>query len=192
MSKIYILDSDILIDFARGSDEAAEWIQTHRDKGDTLATTWINSCELLRGAYATDSQKEILAIRGLLSSLFILLPTTGTSELYAQIYSRLKKKGDMVNDFDILIASIAAESDATFVSNDNGFEKITELKLEKWRRLHIKNYLGILPKEDVEDAREALKKRKKEVSKDIEERREKTVKRMQELDSQKQKKSKNK
>jgi|SRR3989338_3791257 len=135
MTKTYALDSDILIDFARGIEEAISWIQMHRDKGDTLATTWINSCELLRGAYATDSQKEILAIRSLLSTLFIMLPTTGTSELYAQIYSKLRKKGDLVNDFDILIASIAADSDAIFVSNDNGFEKITELKMEKWRRI---------------------------------------------------------
>ena len=171
MSKTYVLDSDILIDFARGVDEAIAWVQTHRDKGDMLTTTWINSCELLLGAYATGSQKEILAIRSLLSSLFIVLPTTGTSELYAQIYSRLKKKGDLVNDFDILIAATAAENDAIFVSNDNGFEKITELKLEKWR-LRIKDYIGILPKETSAE-RKNLKKRRESFSRDVEERRKK-------------------
>ena len=133
MSKTYVLDSDILIDFARGKEEAIGWIQKHRDKGDTLASTWINSCELLRGAYTNGSQKELLAIRSLLSSLYIMLPTMATSELYAQIYSRLKREGIMINDFDILIASIATENDSIFVSNDNGFENVKELKLEKWR-----------------------------------------------------------
>ena len=138
MNKIYVLDSDILIDFARGREEAIVWIRKHRDEGDTLASTWINSCELLRGAYTTGSQKELLAIRSLLSSLYIMLPTTATSELYAQIYSRLKREGTLINDFDILIASIAAENDAVFVSCDKGFEKISELKLEKWRKFDMK------------------------------------------------------
>lgn len=160
MSKTYILDSDILIAFARGMEDAIAWIQSHRDGGDILATTWINSCEFLRGAYIRKDQKQILEARNLLSSLFVFLPTIGTSELYAQIYARLKNEGKMVNDFDILIAAIAAENDAVFVSCDTGFEKITELKLEKWRKIDLKDYLGIMPKEGIEEARKNLKKRR--------------------------------
>lgn len=159
MSKTYILDSDILIAFSRGLDDAIAWVRAHRDAGDNLATTWINSCEFLRVAYIRNNQREILEARNLLSSLFIFFPTTGTSELYAQIYARLQNEGKMVNEFDILIAAIAAENDVIFVTCDTGFEKITELKLEKWR-VHIKDFFGILPKDGIEEARKHLKKRK--------------------------------
>ena len=127
------LDTDILIDFIRGEEDAVNYIRKIKDKGEELATTWVNSCEILKGAYSRGEPQEISGIHNLLNSLYVLLPTIGTSELYAQLYSRLKHKGKIIGDFDLIISSIAIENDVVLISCDKDFESVSELKIEKWR-----------------------------------------------------------
>lgn len=126
------LDTDMLIAFARGVEEAVNIIKKCRDSNETIATTWINSCELLKGAYIQGEPKQIAGIRNLLNSLEILLPTVGASDLYAQLYSRLRHKGKTIGDFDLMIAVIAMENDSVLLSRDRDFEDIAGLRIEKW------------------------------------------------------------
>ncbi len=127
------LDSDILIAFARGEEEAVAWMRKSKEKTENTATTFINSCELFKGAYTIGGSKEIAGTKNILSSFDVLFPTQATSELYAEIYSKLKKKGKIIGDFDILIASMVIENDFTLVTCDKDFENIPGLKTEKWK-----------------------------------------------------------
>ena len=70
----------------------------------------------------------------------------------------------------------------TITVTDDAYEALKKMKTEgesfsevikrvAKSRINLKDYFGILPKEDVEKAREALKERRISLSKDIEEHR---------------------
>ena len=126
------LDTDVLISFLRGENEAIDYVKKARDKGASLAATWISSCELLKGARISGDPHEIAAVRNLLASLDILLPAAGTAETYAGLDSE-RRRGKAVGDFDLIIAAIAVENNQILVTCDKDFETIPGLKIEKWR-----------------------------------------------------------
>jgi len=56
----------------------------------------------------------------------ILEQTYESSKKAAEIYAELKKQGKLINDADILIASIVV------TSNETHFKRIKGLKVENW------------------------------------------------------------
>jgi len=122
----------LLIAFIRGDEEAIKLIEKMKNKGEILSTTWINSCEIFKGAYSTGSSRSVLAVHNLLSSLEIFLPTPSTSELYAQIYSKLRHSGKLIGDFDIMIAAICIENNLTLVTRDKDFSNISGMSVKYW------------------------------------------------------------
>ncbi len=111
----------------KGEIEAVEFISKAHDKGEKLATTWINSCELFKGAYIISDVKTIIKIHNLLSSLDVLFPTPATSELYAQLYSKVRRSGKPIGDFDLIIAAICIENGLTLATKDKDFKGIANL-----------------------------------------------------------------
>jgi len=63
----------------------------------------------------------------------ILEQTYESSKKAAEIYAELKKQGKLINDADILIASIVITNNAVLVtSNETHFKRIKGLKVENW------------------------------------------------------------
>jgi len=57
--------------------------------------------------------------------------------LVARFMLKLKKKGALLNDADILIASIAKAHDAVLVTNnEEHFARVEGLKIENWLKYH--------------------------------------------------------
>ncbi|MBI5893407.1 MAG: type II toxin-antitoxin system VapC family toxin [Deltaproteobacteria bacterium] len=55
------------------------------------------------------------------------------SGLSADLYARLRKTGQMLDDIDILIAGVAIANNLVFATrNKNHFERIKELKIADW------------------------------------------------------------
>ena len=50
----------------------------------------------------------------------------------SQIYANLKKRGELLEDADILIAATALTYTAILVTDDAHFERIEELEPENW------------------------------------------------------------
>jgi len=59
--------------------------------------------------------------------------TFETARIFGKIKARLKKEGKLVNDADLLIASIVIANNGVLVTNNTAhFERILGLKLENW------------------------------------------------------------
>lgn len=55
------------------------------------------------------------------------------ARLGGEIYATLKKQGKLINEADILIASIVKANNAVLVTNDEEhFSRVKELKIENW------------------------------------------------------------
>ena len=58
---------------------------------------------------------------------------TGSCDISAEIYARLRRAGKTLEDIDLLIAGIALDNDLGVATrNTDHFERIQELTVENW------------------------------------------------------------
>lgn len=127
------LDSDILIAFMRGYGVAIKTVRRFEEMSRPLKTTSINEYELLKGAaVATNPDANLRAVRQLLSGIQVLTLSNQASEVAADVYAQLLRRGSMIGEFDILVAAIAVSNEETLVSRDTAFKRIQNLSLESW------------------------------------------------------------
>jgi tRNA(fMet)-specific endonuclease VapC len=101
------VDTDILVDFLRGKEEAAEYMK-RLEADRLLATTTVNLFELGYGARKSrKSRHNIQAINQLTERLRILPFAKGAAENAADILAQLQKQGRSIDFRDLFIASTA-------------------------------------------------------------------------------------
>jgi tRNA(fMet)-specific endonuclease VapC len=131
-----IADSDVLIDFLRGRSPWAGRIKLEIKTGH-LATTAINSFELLSGAKEAAERDKVSR---LLAALTVLGVTPTASERAAAIRRVLEAEGHGIGMADYLIAGVCLARDGVLLTrNVDHFERVPGLKisgrhLEKSRR----------------------------------------------------------
>lgn len=130
---LFILDTDICIYWLKGDGNVELAIGRH-GLGN-IAISVITECELYYGAYRSSRKEHNLSVVEELKSRVRTIQTTSqTARLYGRLKADLGKKGQPVDDADLLIASIAISSGATLVTNNTAhFGKIPGLKIDNWK-----------------------------------------------------------
>jgi len=63
------------------------------------------------------------------------LPIFNSLYLYAKEKARLKKLGNLIDDFDLLIGCSAIKNNLILVTNnENHFKRIENIKMENWTK----------------------------------------------------------
>jgi tRNA(fMet)-specific endonuclease VapC len=129
-----LLDTDILIGFLRNNKEAVSKISKLLAKHVILFTTSINTAELYFGAYLSEkSQENLEAVEKLAKTINIIPFEFIHSKIYGEVRSDLQKKGELINELDIFIATIAIEKDLPIITrNTKHFDRIMKLKVNTW------------------------------------------------------------
>ena len=129
-----LLDTDILIGFLRNNEEAVNKISRLLAKHVILFTTSINTAELYFGAYLSEkSQENLKAVEKLTKIINIIPFELNHSKIYGELRSDLQKKGEIINELDIFIATIAIEKDLPIITrNSKHFERIMKLTVDTW------------------------------------------------------------
>jgi predicted nucleic acid-binding protein len=121
-----IADSDVLIDFLRDRDPWAGRIELEIKTGH-LATTAINSFELLSGAKRAADQETVSR---LLAVLTVLGVTPEASERAAVVRRALESQGQGIGMADYLIAGVClANGGVLLTRNLDHFGRVPDLKL---------------------------------------------------------------
>jgi len=130
----YLLDTDICIDYMRGSNAVV------RDRLLACAPSDVCLCsvvkaELLFGAH--DSQKVAANLRRLrdffepFQSVFF---DDDAAEVYGSLRSHLRREGAAIGSNDLMIAAIAVALGLTLVTHNRGeFERVPGLRLATWQ-----------------------------------------------------------
>ena len=128
----YLLDTDTLIYFLKGDENVVRMMGNHAL--DRLTTSIINHSELLFGAFnSSRKQHNLNIVNQLLDKINILPFCKEASSIFAEQKAILRKKGQILADLDLLIASIAIKNKCVLVTNnDKHFSRIKPLKLENW------------------------------------------------------------
>ncbi len=98
---------------------------------DEVAVTSITAYELLRGAAylaRRGSERELRIVVRMLSELPVIPFTYEDARIASLLWSKLREKGALVNDADILIASISLRLGEVLVSLDEDFQRIREVE----------------------------------------------------------------
>lgn len=131
---IYLLDTNILVNFLRGR-EGAKKILIALSKQGSFAISVITYGELLYGAHkSTAYQKEKERIRQLVDDFrIVVFPLNApVMEVYAGAKSGLEQSGNMLDDFDLLIGATAVTSQSMLVTeNIRHFQRFPGIELAK-------------------------------------------------------------
>ena len=123
------LDTNFLIARWREGEggPASVWLKANANL--VLGIPWIVKAEFLRGAEIAGHDRQ--AIRDFLKRFPTVWPDEETLEIYASLYSALKKRNELIGPNDLWIAASALQKSLPLVSkNKIEFQRVPGLRLE--------------------------------------------------------------
>jgi tRNA(fMet)-specific endonuclease VapC len=120
---MYLLDSSIIIGLSKTPKIVSEILNSIDDEEAAVSSITVH--EVLVGA---KSEKQQFILSNLFSAFNILSYSGDCAMLSSKISKDLSKEGKMINQLDILIASIAINKNLTLISLDKDFKKVPGLK----------------------------------------------------------------
>ncbi len=127
----YLLDTNICVHYFRGQFNLADKIQ-EVDLGN-CAISEITLAELAYGAESSSDPKKNFKVIDKFAEQIKILPIFNAINIYAKEKARLRKKGTMISDFDILIGSTSIANRLIMVTeNLKDLERISDIKIENW------------------------------------------------------------
>jgi tRNA(fMet)-specific endonuclease VapC len=127
----YLLDTNICIHLFRGKFNLIEKFQ--EIKIDDCAISEITLAELIFCAENSPNPKKNYKIIDQFSEQVKILPIFNSIQIYAKEKVRLRKKGIMISDFDLLIGSTAIANELIMVTeNVKEFKRIFGIEIENW------------------------------------------------------------
>jgi tRNA(fMet)-specific endonuclease VapC len=129
----YILDTNIVTKILKGKLSIKKRLLNLIIEGNEILINAITYYEIKRGLLDSNALKKLMIFNQLCREFgLIFLDDKLIFDEAAEIWTKLKKRGKLINDADILIASIAKTKNCILVSNDTDFNRIQGLKVENW------------------------------------------------------------
>ena len=127
----YLLDTNICIHLFRGKFNLIE--KFREINLDECAISEITLAELTFGAENSPNPKKNYQIIDNFSDQVKILPIFSSVPIYAKEKVRLRRKGIMISDFDLLIGSTAIANELIMITeNVREFERISNIEIENW------------------------------------------------------------
>lgn len=131
--KQYLLDTNICIYLFKGQFNLAEKIDSIGISKCFLSE--ITIAELKYGAansqFPDKNNKKIEQLQ----QNFIVIPIFNSLDVYAQEKARLKKSGNIFDDFDLLIGATAISNNLTLVTrNISDFNRLDGIQIQDWTK----------------------------------------------------------
>jgi predicted nucleic acid-binding protein len=125
----YLVDTDWIIDGLSGRRETLTFLEEHRNEG--LGVSIVTLGELYEGAYGRPNPDEHIASIEQFLRLFTVLPVSDTTmQHFGRLRALLRQQGNLIPDFDLLIAATVLEQDSMLVTrNRRHFERIPGIQL---------------------------------------------------------------
>ena len=125
----YLLDTNWLIQLLAGHQETTTF---HRHlHPEQIAVSSITVGEIYDVAFAyANPQAHLSSFRQFLAPFTLLTLNDAIMETFAEVRSYLRRRGELISDFDILIGATALHHDLTLLTyNTRHFKRIPDLKL---------------------------------------------------------------
>ena len=129
--KKYLLDTNICAYFFNGQFSLIEKIREIRFENCVVSE--ITIAELKYGIAKSTKKKKNQHVLDTFQAKIEVLPIFPALDIYATEKARLKTKGKMLDDFDLLIGSTAIFNNLTLVTkNISDFNRLDGIVIEDW------------------------------------------------------------
>ena len=127
--KGYLLDTDWVIDYLKGVPPIVTKLQALAEEG--LAISVISLAELYEGVYGSGQAKRHLqGLRRFLDGVPVIGLDDATCRTFGQCRHRLRQEGQLIDNFDLLIAATCLTNRLTPVTNNvRHYERVPELRI---------------------------------------------------------------
>ena len=128
----YLIDTDIIINSIKGDATVNQYIAKYA--AIPKAISIITLGELLYGAKKSRQKDKNTSVVYRLAEIFPIVGITrSTIETFTDIKLVLDRKGEGIEDFDLLIAATALSLNYTLVTNNTKhYKRIEGLQIENW------------------------------------------------------------
>lgn len=125
----YILDTDWIINLLAGRKDTEEKIQQLDPQ--EIVISLITVAEVYESAFNyANPEAHIQSFRQFLNNFKLLNLNLSIMEKFAEIRAHLRRRGQTISDFDILLGATALHHDLIFLTyNKKHFERIPDLKI---------------------------------------------------------------
>lgn len=128
-----LIDTDIISMFLRGHEivesKVSEYISAH----DNLNISILTYYEIISGLRYKNSQNMMKTFLDFSKTISIIPLSKESCNKSAEIYAELRKKGEIIDDIDILIAGICVEHNFILVTNNTKhFSRIKQIEVSNW------------------------------------------------------------
>jgi tRNA(fMet)-specific endonuclease VapC len=128
--KKYLLDTNICIHFLGHEYNIKEKIQK---AGLENLVSEITIAELKFGAENSQNKEKNNKTIDVFIKKFSIIPIYNSLDIYATEKARLRKKGQPLDDFDLLIGATAISNDFILVTrNVSDFDRMDGIEIENW------------------------------------------------------------
>jgi tRNA(fMet)-specific endonuclease VapC len=128
-----LIDTNIISAFMRGNPSVIKKVEKYLRFHKTLSVSVITYYEIIRGLKAISNINKLESFKNFMSACEILDLDSLTAEKAAEIYDALRKKGNLIEDADILISATAMTNDLVVVTdNTRHFDRIDGLEISNW------------------------------------------------------------
>lgn len=130
-----LIDTDILSYFFKGDKTVIINFEKYLQIYELIEISLITYYEVVGGLLAKNALKQLKVFEDLVTENLVIPMTEDSAKISAELYSKLRQTGNIVDDIDLLIAGIAIDNDLTLATNNEiHFNKIPGLKVENWSK----------------------------------------------------------
>jgi len=125
---MYLVDSDVLINFLKGEKQAVKTIK--KLQNESLYVSIISVGEIFEGLLEVKNKKKLTQFKELLETVIIVNVDLPIIERFALIRKSLRLKGQLIDNFDLLIAVTCLTHNLILITNNiSHFKRIPGLKM---------------------------------------------------------------
>ncbi len=129
----YLLDTNICISMLKDKYGVREAIL--KVKPENCYVSEITLGELYYGAAFSDNKGERLKDVAFVAGHFQIIPVSETLPLFGDIKAQLRREGNLIDDFDILIGCAAIQNNLVMVTdNVKHLNRLPDIQIENWVR----------------------------------------------------------
>ena len=125
----YLIDTDWIIDHLNGVESVTKKLEKFTASG--ICTSIISVAELYEGVYGSkDYDKSLETLETFLEGITVLSLDQEVCKIFGRERNKLRKEGNIIGDFDLMIASICLKHNLILLTNNKThFERIDLLKI---------------------------------------------------------------
>lgn len=129
----YLLDCNHLSVAIRVISPLRERLRRERQVGNRFIACHPALCELEAGIEQTAAPEEYRdRLRQVLGQIKIWPLDFETTRIYGKLFVELRRKGRVLSQVDLILASLARQYKLKLLTSDRDFEALPDLRVENW------------------------------------------------------------